>query len=46
MKETPVRVVDVNEYYSPTGGGVRTYLDRKMEIMAELYSHFCGKDQA
>ncbi|MGC6400395.1 glycosyltransferase [Sphingomonas sp. FW199] len=31
-----MRVVDVNEYYSPTGGGVRTYLDRKMEIMAEL----------
>lgn len=31
-----MRVVDVNEYYSPTGGGVRTYLDRKMEIMAEM----------
>lgn len=31
-----MRVVDVNEYYSPTGGGVRTYLDRKMELMAEL----------
>jgi alpha-1,6-mannosyltransferase len=31
-----MRVVDVNEYYSPTGGGVRTYLDRKMRIMAEL----------
>lgn len=31
-----MRVVDVNEYYSPTGGGVRTYLDRKMTIMAEL----------
>jgi alpha-1,6-mannosyltransferase len=30
-----VRVVDVNEYYSPTGGGVRTYLDRKMGIMAD-----------
>ena len=31
-----MRIVDVNEYYSPTGGGVRTYLDRKMRIMAEL----------
>lgn len=31
-----MRVVDVNEYYSPTGGGVRTYLDNKMGIMAEL----------
>jgi alpha-1,6-mannosyltransferase len=31
-----VRVVDVNEFYSPTGGGVRTYLDRKMGIMADL----------
>lgn len=31
-----MRIVDVNEYYSPTGGGVRTYLDRKMSIMADL----------
>lgn len=31
-----MRIVDVNEFYSPTGGGVRTYLDRKMRIMAEL----------
>ncbi len=31
-----MRIVDVNEYYSPTGGGVRTYLDRKMRIMAEM----------
>jgi alpha-1,6-mannosyltransferase len=31
-----MRVVDVNEFYSPTGGGVRTYLDRKMGIMADL----------
>lgn len=30
-----MRVVDVNEFYSPTGGGVRTYLDRKMAIMAD-----------
>jgi alpha-1,6-mannosyltransferase len=29
-----VRIVDVNEFYSPTGGGVRTYVDRKMEILA------------
>ncbi|HEX8301820.1 glycosyltransferase [Sphingomonas sp.] len=31
-----MRIVDVNEYYSPTGGGVRTYLDRKMGIMADM----------
>jgi alpha-1,6-mannosyltransferase len=31
-----MRIVDVNEFYSPTGGGVRTYLERKMGIMAEL----------
>ncbi|MGJ3649293.1 glycosyltransferase [Sphingomonas sp. GlSt437] len=30
-----MRIVDINEYYSPTGGGVRTYLDRKMSILAE-----------
>lgn len=29
-------IVDVNEFYSPTGGGVRSYLDRKMAIMSEL----------
>jgi len=31
-----MRIVDVNELYSPTGGGVRTYIDRKMAIMADL----------
>ncbi|KQM65571.1 glycosyl transferase family 1 [Sphingomonas sp. Leaf17] len=31
-----MRIVDVNELYSPTGGGVRTYIDRKMGILAEL----------
>lgn len=31
-----MRIVDVNEFYSPTGGGVRTYIDRKMGIMADL----------
>jgi alpha-1,6-mannosyltransferase len=31
-----VRIVDVNEFYSPTGGGVRTYLERKMGLMAEM----------
>lgn len=30
-----MRVVDVNEFYSPTGGGVRSYLDRKLAVMAE-----------
>lgn len=31
-----MRIVDVNEFYSPTGGGVRTYLERKMAILAAL----------
>lgn len=31
-----MRVVDVNEFYSPTGGGVRTYIDRKIGIMSDL----------
>ncbi|MDE0880081.1 MAG: glycosyltransferase [Sphingomonas bacterium] len=31
-----MRIVDVNEFYSPTGGGVRTYVDRKMTILGEL----------
>ena len=30
-----MRIVDVNEFYSPTGGGVRTYVDRKMDILAD-----------
>ena len=43
-----MRVVDVNEFYSPTGGGVRTYIDRKMAIMAEMGHELiciaCGKE--
>ena len=31
-----MRIVDVNEFYSPTGGGVRTYVDRKMAILSDL----------
>jgi alpha-1,6-mannosyltransferase len=31
-----MRIVDVNEFYTPTGGGVRTYLDRKMGILADM----------
>lgn len=31
-----MRIVDVNEFYSPTGGGVRTYVDRKMAILASM----------
>jgi alpha-1,6-mannosyltransferase len=31
-----MRIVDVNEFYSPTGGGVRTYVDRKMALLADL----------
>ena len=44
-----MRIVDVNEFYSPTGGGVRTYIDRKMGIMAELGHELiciaCGRDK-
>lgn len=31
-----MRIVDVNEFYSPVGGGVRTYLDRKIPILSSL----------
>ena len=31
-----MRIVDVAEFYSPTGGGVRTYIDRKFEAAARL----------
>lgn len=31
-----MRIVDVNEFYAPAGGGVRTYVDRKMAILADM----------
>jgi alpha-1,6-mannosyltransferase len=31
-----MRIVDVNELYSPTGGGVRTYIDRKIAVLASM----------
>ncbi|HEU0066560.1 MAG TPA: glycosyltransferase [Sphingomonas sp.] len=31
-----MRIVDVNEFYTPAGGGVRTYIDRKMGILADM----------
>jgi alpha-1,6-mannosyltransferase len=31
-----VRIVDVNEFYAPAGGGVRSYLDRKIGILASM----------
>ncbi len=31
-----MRIVDVNEFYSPTGGGVRTYVDRKIALLAAM----------
>ena len=31
-----MRIVDVNEFYAPQGGGVRIYLDRKIPILASL----------
>ncbi|WP_287459494.1 glycosyltransferase [Sphingomonas sp.] len=44
-----MRIVDVNEIYSPTGGGVRTYIDRKIGIMADLGHELivlaCGKEE-
>ena len=45
-----MRIVDVNEFYSPTGGGVRTYIDRKLSVMAALGHQqiviACGRDDA
>ena len=29
-----MKIVDVSEFYSPTGGGVRTYVDKKFEAAA------------
>ncbi|MCA0359205.1 MAG: glycosyltransferase [Proteobacteria bacterium] len=31
-----MRLVDVAEFYSPTGGGVRTYIDRKLQAAEQL----------
>ncbi len=31
-----MRIVDVAEFYSPTGGGVRTYIDRKFAAAAQM----------
>lgn len=31
-----MRIVDVCEFYSPRGGGVRSYVDRKMALLGEL----------
>lgn len=31
-----MRIVDVNEFYAPAGGGVRTYIDRKMSILSDM----------
>jgi alpha-1,6-mannosyltransferase len=31
-----VKIVDVSEFYSPTGGGVRNYVDRKFKAAARL----------
>lgn len=31
-----MRIVDVAEFYSPTGGGVRTYIDRKFQAAARM----------
>lgn len=31
-----MRIVDVCEFYSPNGGGVRSYVDRKMQLLDEM----------
>lgn len=31
-----MRIVDVAEFYSPTGGGVRTYINRKFDAAAQM----------
>lgn len=31
-----MRIVDVCEFYSPHGGGIRSYVDRKMRLLAEM----------
>ncbi len=31
-----MKLVDVAEFYTPTGGGVRTYIDQKMQLGASL----------
>jgi alpha-1,6-mannosyltransferase len=34
-----MRICDVNNFYSPTGGGVRVYHERKLEYFAERPQH-------
>ncbi len=31
-----MRIVDVCEFYSPNGGGIRGYVDRKMQLISEM----------
>ena len=31
-----MQIVDVCEFYAPNGGGVRSYVDRKMRLLAEM----------
>jgi alpha-1,6-mannosyltransferase len=34
-----MKIVDISEFYSPTGGGVRSYVDQKFKAAAQ-YGHF------
>src|SRR3546814_9808956 len=34
--ETAMKIVDVCAFYAPHGGGVKTYIDRKLEIGSAL----------
>jgi alpha-1,6-mannosyltransferase len=36
MEAEPMRIVDVCEFYAPNGGGVRSYVDRKMQLLAGM----------
>lgn len=35
-----MHIVDVCEFYSPNGGGVRSYVDRKMQLLGEMGHRF------
>lgn len=35
-----MRIVDVCEFYSPQGGGIRSYVDRKMQLLGEAGHEF------
>ncbi len=38
-----MKIVDVSEFYSPTGGGVRAYVDQKFKMAAKLGHALTGR---